>query len=41
LTAKSLLGSARQAFAAEDLTKASNLAEKARILVEELAQTVR
>lgn len=40
LTAKSLVGSAREALASEDLTKASNLAEKARILVEELAQTV-
>jgi hypothetical protein len=41
LTAKSLLGSAREALSSQDLTKASNLAEKARILVEELAQAVR
>jgi hypothetical protein len=41
LTVQSLLGSAREALSSQDLTKASNLAEKARILAEELAQTVR
>jgi hypothetical protein len=41
LTVKGLLGGAREALSSQDLTKASNLAEKARILAEELAQTVR
>jgi hypothetical protein len=41
LTVRSLLGNAREALLAQDLTKASNLADKARILAEELAQSVK
>jgi hypothetical protein len=41
LTVQSLLENAREALSVQDLTKASNLAEKARLLAEELAQTVR
>lgn len=41
LTVQSLLGNAKEALVAQDLAKASNLADKARILVEELAQVVR
>jgi hypothetical protein len=38
MTVRSLLGSARDALTAQDLTKASNLGEKARLLAEELSQ---
>jgi outer membrane biosynthesis protein TonB len=41
LTVQNLLGSAKEALAAQDLAKASNLAEKARILAEELTQAVK
>jgi hypothetical protein len=41
MTVRSLLGSAREALAAQDLTKASNLADKARLLAEELSQGVK
>jgi hypothetical protein len=41
LTVQNLLGNARDALGAQDLAKASNLADKARILAEELAQTVK
>ena len=41
MTVRSLLGSARDALTAKDLTKASNLADKARLLAEELAQGVK
>jgi hypothetical protein len=41
LTVQNLLGSAKEALAAQDLAKASNLAEKARILAEELSQVVK
>ena len=41
MTVRSLLGNAREALAAKDLTKASNLAEKARLLAEELSQSVK
>lgn len=41
MTVRSLLGSARDALAARDLSKASNLAEKARLLAEELSQSVK
>jgi hypothetical protein len=41
LTVQSLLGNAKEALVAQDLAKASNLADKARILVEELSQVVR
>jgi hypothetical protein len=41
LTIQSLLKSAKEAVESPDLTRASNLAEKARILAEELAQATR
>jgi hypothetical protein len=41
MTVRSLLGNARDALTAQDLTKASNLAEKARLLAEELSQGVK
>jgi hypothetical protein len=41
LTVQNLLGSAKEALAAQDLAKASNLSEKARILAEELSQSVK
>ena len=41
LTIQSLLRNAKEAMAAKDLARASNLAEKARILAEELAQAAR
>ena len=41
LTIQSLLKSAKEAVESRDLTRASNLAEKARILAEELAQATR
>ena len=41
LTIQSLLKSAKEAVESQDLTRASNLAEKARILAEELAQAAR
>lgn len=41
MTVRSLLGSARDALMAQDLTKASNLGEKARLLAEELSQGVK
>ena len=41
LTVQTLLGNSREAMAAQDLVKASNLAEKARILAEELSQSVK
>jgi hypothetical protein len=41
MTVRSLLGSARDALTAQDLTKASNLADKARLLAEELSQGVK
>ncbi len=41
MTVRSLLGSSRDALTAQDLTKASNLAEKARLLAEELSQAVK
>jgi outer membrane biosynthesis protein TonB len=41
LTIQSLLRSAKEAVETKDLTRASNLAEKARILAEELAQATR
>jgi hypothetical protein len=41
LTIQSLLKSAKEAVEAKDLARASNLAEKARILAEELAQAAR
>ncbi len=41
MTVRSLLASARDALAARDLSKASNLADKARLLAEELSQTVK
>jgi hypothetical protein len=41
MTVRSLVGSAKEALAAQDLTKASNLAEKARLLAEELSQSVK
>jgi hypothetical protein len=41
MTVRSLVGSAKEALAAQDLTKASNLADKARLLAEELTQSVK
>lgn len=41
LTIQSLLKSAKEAVESRDLTRASNLAEKARILAEELAQATK
>lgn len=41
MTIRSLLGNAKEALTAQDLTKASNLAEKARLLAEELSQSVK
>ena len=41
MTVRSLVGSAKEALAAQDLTKASNLADKARVLAEELSQSVK
>jgi fibronectin type 3 domain-containing protein len=41
LTVQNLLGSAKEALAAQDLAKASNLAEKARILAEELSKSLK
>ena len=41
LTIQSLLKNAKEAIEAKDLARASNLAEKARILAEELAQAAR
>lgn len=41
MTVRSLLGNARDALTAQDLTKASNLADKARLLAEELSQSVK
>lgn len=41
MTVRSLLGNAKDALAAQDLTKASNLADKARLLAEELSQSVK
>jgi hypothetical protein len=41
LTIQSLIKSAKEAVESRDLTRASNLAEKARILAEELAQATR
>jgi hypothetical protein len=41
LTVQNLLGSAKEALAAQDLAKASNLSEKARILAEELSKSVK
>jgi len=41
LTIQSLLKSAKEAVESQDLTRASNLAEKARILAEELAQATK
>ena len=41
LTIRSLLGNAKEAFATKDLAKASNLADKARVLGEELARGIR
>ena len=41
MTVRSLLGNAKEALAAQDLTKASNLADKARLLAEELSQSVK
>jgi len=41
MTVRSLLGNARDALTAQDLTKASNLADKARLLAEELSQGVK
>lgn len=41
LTIQSLLKSAKEAVESQDLTRASNLAEKARILAEELAQAAK
>jgi hypothetical protein len=41
LTVRSLVGNAREALVSQDLTKASNLADKARILAEELAQSIK
>jgi hypothetical protein len=41
LTVQSLLANAKEALGTPDLTKASTLADKARILAEELTKTVR
>ncbi len=41
MTVRSLLANAREALAARDLAKASNLAEKARLLAEDLSQSVK
>ena len=41
MTVRTLLGNAKEALAGQDLTKASNLAEKARLLAEELSQSVK
>jgi len=41
MTVRSLLGNAKEALAAQDLNKASNLADKARLLAEELSQSLK
>lgn len=41
MTVRSLLGNAKESLAAQDLPKASNLADKARLLAEELSQSVK
>ena len=41
MTVRNLLGNAKESLAAQDLTKASNLADKARLLAEELSESVK
>lgn len=41
MTVRSLLGNAKEALAVQDLNKASNLADKARLLAEELSQSLK
>ena len=41
MTVRNLLANAKEALVAQDLTKASNLADKARLLAEELSQSVK